>query len=114
MTPPSTRARAFDPIKSVYRALLTHALANRGIVLVATAASLALGIAGIATAPKKFWPDSDRAQILADIDLPAGVTADRTNEAIQDLVGTIENEGFDWLDNHVAHVGFGGPRFCPP
>lgn len=103
--------RAFDPIKSVYRGLLTRALAHRGIVLMVTAASLALGIAGIATAPKKFFPDSDRAQILAYIDLPAGVTADRTNEVVQQLVGTIENEGFDWLDSHVAYVGFGGPRF---
>ncbi|MEO1308192.1 MAG: efflux RND transporter permease subunit [Pseudomonadota bacterium] len=108
---PPLNERAFDPIKSGYRWVLRGVLANRGFFLAMVGLALAGGIAGMATAPAKFFPDSDRAQILAYLDLPAGVTTDRTDVEIRALLDEIEAAGFDWLESHAAYVGFGGPRF---
>lgn len=107
--------RAFDPVKAVYRRLLGAALAWRKLFLAGTVLALIAGVAGIALAPKKFFPDSDRAQILAYVDLPAGVTTDRTDETVRAITAAIEARGesgeWPWLDSHAAYVGFGGPRF---
>ncbi|MEM7694076.1 MAG: efflux RND transporter permease subunit [Pseudomonadota bacterium] len=103
--------RAFDPIKASYRAVLKTALKRRILFLIGTIAALALGVFGMATAPQKFFPDSDRAQILAYIDLPAGVTTDRTDAVMQDVMAAIDGAAFDWMESFVAYVGTGGPRF---
>jgi multidrug efflux pump subunit AcrB len=103
--------RMFDPLKAGYRSVLAWVLAHRVLFLAGTVACLVAGVAGVATAPSKFFPDSDRPQVIAYLDLPAGVTADRTDAAVRDVLGSLEEAGFDWLDSHVAYVGYGGPRF---
>lgn len=103
--------RMFDPLKASYRGILRWILSHRTLFLVATLGCLVAGVAGVATAPKKFFPDSDRPQVMAYLDLPAGVTADRTAAAVRDVLGTLDEAEFDWLDSNVAYVGYGGPRF---
>jgi len=73
--------------------------------------ALVAGAAAIATAPQRFFPGSDRAQIITYFDLPADVTTNATRDEIEAMLPTLNDERFDWLVDHVAYVGFGGPRF---
>ena len=61
---------------------------------------------------KQFFPDSDRPQMLVNIDLPNGTSSRETDRQMKDI--------FDWLNREKLHktvesysgyVGFSGPRF---
>ena len=103
--------RMFDPLKNGYGRLLGWMLRRRWVVLAATLLALVGGAAGVATAPKSFFPGSDRAQLVTYVDLPADVTTNATDAAMRELLLTLTQTRFDWLEDHVAYVGFGGPRF---
>lgn len=116
-TPPDPDAkrplyeRAFDPLIAGYEVAIRWALRNRGLVLGVMVLALVGSAAAIATAPSRFFPGSDRAQIITYLDLPADVTTNTTRAEIEALLPTLTQERFDWLVDHVAYVGFGGPRF---
>jgi multidrug efflux pump subunit AcrB len=62
--------------------------------------------------PVKFFPDSDRAQVLAYIDLPAGTTMRETQRSLQEVFALLnDKERYQHVDNYAAYGGFGGPRF---
>ena len=103
--------RMFDPLRSGYRMALAWVLRHRTAFLVATALALAGGVAGIATAPSKFFPDSDRAQLVTYIDLQAGVTSDTTDALMRRVTASLQDARFDWMVTNATYVGFGGPRF---
>ena len=103
--------RAFDPLIAGYEILIRWALRNRILFLGGMVAALVASAAAIASAPQRFFPGSDRAQIITYLDLPADVTTNATRAEIDALLPTLTPERFDWLVDHVAYVGFGGPRF---
>ncbi|MFD0916861.1 efflux RND transporter permease subunit [Pseudahrensia aquimaris] len=103
--------RMFDPLVRAYERILAWVLAHRAIASVFVVIAFIGGVAGVALAPKKFFPGSDRAQIIVYLDLPAGVASNETDARIRELLPTLTKERFDWLDNQAAYVGFGGPRF---
>lgn len=103
--------RAFDPLIAGYDVLIRWALRNRVLFLAGMLAALMASAAAIATAPSRFFPGSDRAQIITYFDLPADVTTNTTQAEIQKILPTLTQDRFDWLLDHVAYVGFGGPRF---
>ena len=116
-TPPAPESkrplyeRAFDPLVAGYEVVIRWALRNRALFLVGMVLALAASAAAIATAPSRFFPGSDRAQIITYLDLPADVTTNATQAEVRAMLPTLTPERFDWLVNHVAYVGFGGPRF---
>ncbi|RKF07723.1 efflux RND transporter permease subunit [Oceaniradius stylonematis] len=103
--------RAFDPLIAAYEVGIRWALRNRFVFLAGMVIALVAGAAAIATAPQRFFPGSDRAQIITYFDLPADVTTNATRDEIEAMLPTLNDERFDWLVDHVAYVGFGGPRF---
>ncbi|MBM2576379.1 efflux RND transporter permease subunit [Jannaschia sp. Os4] len=103
--------RMFDPLIASYRRLLGWVLSHRLISGLVVVACFIGGAAGVATAPSRFFPGSDRAQIITYLDLPAGVTADATEAQVRDLLPSLTADRFDWLEDQVAYVGYGGPRF---
>lgn len=108
----SLSERIFAGAERAYGAVLLVLLRLRwayvGLMLVLLVLSGIL----MGTIDQKFLPESDRAQILVYVDLPAGVT-ERTTEdrlvRIMDIIGT--DERFPNLLSFAAYVGFGGPRF---
>ncbi|ABD54232.1 efflux RND transporter permease subunit [Jannaschia sp. CCS1] len=116
-TPPAPDAkrplyeRAFDPLIAGYELAIRWALRNRALFLGGMVACLIAAGAAIATAPQRFFPGSDRAQIITYFDLPADVTTNATRAEIEAMLPTLTRDRFDWLVDHVAYVGFGGPRF---
>ncbi|SLN71684.1 Multidrug resistance protein MdtB [Roseivivax jejudonensis] len=103
--------RMFDPLNDGYARLIGQVLSHRWIFVALMVCGLVGGIAGIATAPQKFFPGSDRAQIITYLDLPTDVTADATQDAVEELLPTLTDDEFDWLEDTAAYVGYGGPRF---
>jgi len=101
----------FDPLSSDYSRLLSRLVTRRILFLGVMLLALALVAFGVATAPKKFFPGSDRSQVIVYLDLPAGITTRTTDATVQRVLPTLEAERFDWLDSHAAWVGYGGPRF---
>ncbi len=107
----SWNERMFEPLGRGYARLLRACLAHRALFMVAMLIALVGGGIGVATAPKSFFPGSDRAQLVVYLDLPAGVTTRTTDDAVREILPTLDAERFDWLDGHAAWVGYGGPRF---
>ena len=61
---------------------------------------------------KQFFPDSDRTQILVNIDLPNGTSATETNRQMKDIFTWLEDDTrFNFIESYSAYVGFSGPRF---
>jgi len=103
--------RMFDPLARLYARLLAAALRARWAFVAVMVAGLGLGVGLVTTAPQSFFPDSDRAQVITYLYLPADVTTEATEREVAALLPTLTPERFDWLEDHVAYVGFGGPRF---
>ncbi|QPH54239.1 efflux RND transporter permease subunit [Pontivivens ytuae] len=103
--------RMFDPLIRGYGRLIEGALKVRALFVGVMLAGLAGGVALVATSPQSFFPDSDRAQLITYIYLPADVTTEATEAEVEALLPTLTQDRFDWLEDHVAYVGTGGPRF---
>lgn len=102
----------FDLINPVYNLILRFVLKYRAFTMALTIL-LFLG-AGFAmsTVPVKFFPDSDRAQVLAYIDLPAGSSMHETEAVLEKVFDVLDNkERYPYVENYAAYGGFGGPRF---
>ena len=104
--------RIFHWMDTRYESILRGVLAHRGVFLCLMAALLFSAVAGIAFVPKKFFPDSDRAQITATIDLPAGVSSRVTDDAVRRIFEALDDKDrFPHIGSVSGYVGFGGPRF---
>jgi multidrug efflux pump subunit AcrB len=102
----------FDTLNGQYEWLLRRVLRARGAFLGLMALLLAGSLFAIGQAPQRFFPDSDRAQALVYLYLPAGVTARTTDREMRKVFAALEQEGrLPHVEDHVAYVGFGGPRF---
>lgn len=61
---------------------------------------------------KQFFPNSDRTQVLVNIDLPRGTSSRETNRQMQEIFTWFNNkEQFDYIESFSGYVGFSGPRF---
>ena len=66
----------------------------------------------VATAPAKFFPDSDRAQILIYADMPVGTSSAAMDKRVQEIARTItDKERYPEFESVASYSGFGGPRF---
>jgi len=102
----------FGKIEQGYGKLLARILRFRLVFAVTMFALLPLGIFLATSAPAKFFPDSDRAQILVYVNLPAGVSTRTTDARMKTMMDIIsDRDRYPELGNFAAYVGFGGPRF---
>ncbi|MBC6402515.1 MAG: efflux transporter outer membrane subunit [Hyphomonadaceae bacterium] len=102
----------FGVVEKVYDRLLRKILRVRWIFVPAMFLLLPVGGLMIGSTPAKFFPDSDRAQVLIYVNLPAGVTTRTTEARIKEIMAIIGNdERYPGLGDAAAYVGFGGPRF---
>jgi multidrug efflux pump subunit AcrB len=102
----------FDKLNPTYELALRRVLKHRFIFLVAMVCMFFLGGYGMTQVPVKFFPDSDRSQVLIYLDLPAGSSMRETDEIMQQVMQDLDNKTrFEHIQKHVAYGGFGGPRF---
>jgi multidrug efflux pump subunit AcrB len=109
---PSVSDRIFSGAEYAYGAVLSVLLRLRWIYVALMIAALVLSAMLMSTINQKFLPESDRAQILVYVDLPAGVTERTTQARLEEMMTVIgDKERYPDVISYAAYVGFGGPRF---
>ncbi len=104
--------RLFAGMNGGYEWLLRRVMHARGLFLAVMLATLTGSIFAIANAPARFFPDSDRTQVLVYIDLPAGVTTRTPDARLGEVFALLKDEErFPYIDDFAGYVGYGGPRF---
>ncbi|MET0755223.1 MAG: efflux RND transporter permease subunit, partial [Pseudoxanthomonas sp.] len=95
-----------------YRGLLDACLRHRWLVIGVTVLAFVLSIALFRFVPQQFFPDSVRPELMVDMELAEGSSLRSTQvqaERLEKLLA--KREG---VDNYVAYVGTGSPRFYLP
>jgi multidrug efflux pump subunit AcrB len=109
---PSISDRIFSSVENAYGAVLSVFLRLRWLYVALMIVALVLSGMLMGTINQKFLPESDRAQILVYVDLPAGVTERTTQARLEEMMTAIgDNERYPDVMSYAAYVGFGGPRF---
>lgn len=109
---PGLVRRSFRKIDSGYEKFLRVALRHRRLYVGAMIVLFLFGGFLMGKVPQKFFPDSDREQILIYADLPVGVTSRATDEAVQEMMAILgDDERYPEIQDFAAYLGFGGPRF---
>ncbi|GED23713.1 efflux RND transporter permease subunit [Halomonas halmophila] len=105
--------RLFRRVSTGYARLLRHVLHHRVLFLILMGGALAGGVLMMQLVPQKFFPDSDRSQVLVTIDFPSDIAANATDRRVQALSGDLLDAPAlrDDLTSVAAYAGFGGPRF---
>ena len=105
-----------DPYASgFYRRLrgwLTFCLRHRWLVIGATVVAFAASIALFRFVPQQFFPDSVRPELMVDIELAEGSSLRATDAQAAKLEALLRSR--KGIDNFVAYVGTGSPRFYLP
>lgn len=108
----TTAERLFTGAENVYGTVLSYLLRYRWAYVGFMISILVLGGMLMSTIDQKFLPESDRAQILVYVDLPAGVTERTTQARLQEMMNIVgDKERYPEILSYAAYVGFGGPRF---
>lgn len=62
--------------------------------------------------PKKFFPDSDRTQVLVYLTQPAETSMQQTEKMLkQSFTEFADKDKFPYVESFAGYGGFGGPRF---
>jgi multidrug efflux pump len=101
------------PFYNRFRALVSACVRHRWIVIAATLLIFALSLVVFVRAvPQQFFPDSTRPELLVDLRLTEGASHQATEAAVKRLEHFLEQQ--DGIDNYVAWLGGGSPRFYLP
>jgi len=95
-----------------YRKLLDACLRHRWLVIGITMLAFVLSIVMFRFVPQQFFPDSTRPELMVDLELAEGSSLRATQaqaEKLEKLLATRSD-----IDNYVAYVGTGSPRFYLP
>ncbi|WP_298576052.1 efflux RND transporter permease subunit [uncultured Luteimonas sp.] len=107
---------AHDPYQTRFyqrfRGLLDWSLRHRWLVIGATVGAFALSLALFRFVPQQFFPDSTRLELMIDMELAEGSSLRATEAQVRRLEALLE--GREGIDNYVAYVGTGSPRFYLP
>ncbi|HZV24346.1 MAG TPA: efflux RND transporter permease subunit, partial [Luteimonas sp.] len=116
LAPKTQQAHDHDPYQRPFyrrfRALLGWCLSHRWLVIGATIAAFVLAIALFRFVPQQFFPDSTRTELMVDMELAEGSSLQATAAQARKLEAMLK--GHAGIDNFVAYVGTGSPRFYLP
>jgi multidrug efflux pump len=85
---------------------------RRKTVIVLTIALFVLSIAMFRFVPQQFFPASGRLELMVDLKLAEGASLSNTTEQVKRLEAMIKDHA--GVENYVAYVGTGSPRFYLP
>ncbi|WP_147653176.1 efflux RND transporter permease subunit [Vulcaniibacterium gelatinicum] len=100
------------PFYRRFRALVAWCLHRRWLVIGATALAFVLSVALFRFVPQQFFPDSTRPELMVDLELAEGASLRATEAQARRLEALLARQ--DGIDNYVAYVGTGSPRFYLP
>ncbi|MFK3798776.1 MULTISPECIES: efflux RND transporter permease subunit [unclassified Pseudomonas] len=100
------------PFYKKVRALVGWCVRRRKTVIVLTIALFVLSIFSFRFVPQQFFPASGRLELMVDLKLAEGASLSNTAEQVKRLEGMIKDHA--GVENYVAYVGTGSPRFYLP
>ncbi|WP_434677729.1 efflux RND transporter permease subunit [Pseudomonas sp. R1-18] len=100
------------PFYSRVRALVGWCVRRRKTVIVATVALFVLSVLMFRFVPQQFFPASGRLELMVDLKLAEGASLTNTAEQVKRLEQMLKDH--PGIDNYVAYVGTGSPRFYLP
>ncbi|MDH5824725.1 efflux RND transporter permease subunit [Luteimonas sp. RD2P54] len=100
------------PFYRRFRGWLHWALAHRWLVIGATAALFVGAVLLFRFVPQQFFPDSTRLELMVDLELAEGSSLRATEQQAYRLERLLEDR--EGIENHVAYIGTGSPRFYLP
>lgn len=107
---------AHDPYQTKtyqkFRSVVNWCLTYRKTVIAATVGIFVLSILMFKLVPQQFFPPSNRAEILVDLKLEEGASLTATEQAVKKVEHFLSKQ--KGIDNYVAYVGTGSPRFYLP
>lgn len=107
---------AHDPYASKFyqrfRALVRWCVTYRKTVIVITLALFAVSIVMFGMVQQQFFPPSNRAEIMVDLKLAEGSSLKATEAQVRKLEKLLQQK--QGIENYVAYVGTGSPRFYLP
>ncbi|WP_327857954.1 efflux RND transporter permease subunit [Acinetobacter guillouiae] len=106
----------FDPYQSKFyqsfRKLVNWCVTYRKTVISITVGVFVLSVVMFKFVPQQFFPSSNRAEILVDLKLEEGASLTATEDAVKKVETFLSKQ--EGIDNYVAYVGTGTPRFYLP
>jgi multidrug efflux pump subunit AcrB len=110
--PKKDKPGLMEKINKGYEVFLKGVLKIRYIFVLSMFALFIFSLYSAKDLPKRFFPDSDRPQILVYTQLPAGTSSRNMDEHMRDIYQELnDKEQFAHIESYSAYVGFGGPRF---
>lgn len=105
-----------DPYQSrfyqSFRRVVEICITYRKTVIAVTVWIFVLSVAMFKLVPQQFFPPSNRAEILVDLKLEEGASLTATEQAVHKVEQFLSKQ--KGIDNYVAYVGTGSPRFYLP
>ena len=95
-----------------FRRLVEWCVARRKTVIATTLAVFVISLVGFRFVQQQFFPDSTRPELLVDLRLAQGASYAATETAVKKLEHALKGE--EGIENFVAYVGSGSPRFYLP
>lgn len=100
------------PFYKRVRGLVGWCVRRRKTVIVLTIALFVLSIFSFRFVPQQFFPASGRLELMVDLKLAEGASLSNTAEQVKRLEDMIKDHA--GVENYVAYVGTGSPRFYLP
>ncbi|WP_286233701.1 efflux RND transporter permease subunit [Thalassotalea sediminis] len=96
-----------------YQRFLLWVLTHKTLFLSSMLALFIIAVFSMQFVAKQFFPDSDRTQILVNIDLPNGTSSRETDRQMRAIFTWFNQnkQQFDYIESYSGYVGFSGPRF---
>jgi multidrug efflux pump len=96
--------------------LVTACVRYRKTVIMITLAMFVLSIFGFGKVQQQFFPDSTRLEIVIDLRMTEGASYQATDLEVKKLENWLNswNKKYEGIDNFVAYVGIGSPRYYLP
>lgn len=102
------QSRFYQSFRNVVEICITY----RKTVIAITVGIFVLSVAMFKLVPQQFFPPSNRAEILVDLKLEEGASLTATEQAVNKVEQFLSKQ--KGIDNYVAYVGTGSPRFYLP
>ncbi|HCO07800.1 MAG TPA: multidrug transporter AcrB, partial [Acinetobacter ursingii] len=105
-----------DPYQSAFylrfRKMVETCVSYRKTVIITTVLIFIGSVLLFKLVPQQFFPPSNRAEILVDLKLEEGASLTATEQAVKKVEQLLSKQ--KGIDNYVAYVGTGSPRFYLP
>ncbi|KQF21911.1 multidrug transporter AcrB [Acinetobacter baumannii] len=95
-----------------FRKMVEFCVTYRKTVIATTVGIFVLSVLMFKMVPQQFFPPSNRAEILVDLKLEEGASLTATEQAVKKVEQFLSKQ--KGIDNYVAYVGTGSPRFYLP